>query len=134
MTTSYYANPNASFRASNILDDYGYSFVKSCPASCFFICSSTWNGSLCFRSPLTSLPFYPWPSQTEKKWQCFNPIIWGDVIYASWLVLYGLCAAIPPFVANENLVTTFEILYGWLLICDLLLCLFNYIVTGDFFT
>lgn len=35
----------------------------------------------------------------------------GDVIYASWLVLYGLCAAIPPLVANENFVTTLLILF-----------------------
>ena len=27
-------------------------------------------------------------------------------MYASWFVLYGLCAAIPPLVANENFVTT----------------------------
>ena len=32
-------------------------------------------------------------------------------MYASWFVLYGLCAAIPPLVANENLVTTLLILY-----------------------
>lgn len=30
----------------------------------------------------------------------------GFVRYASWLTLYGLRAATPPLVANENLVTT----------------------------
>ena len=68
------------------------------------------RGSLCFSNELTSRPFDPCPSHTEKKWQCRSPMICGDVIYASWLTLKGLCDEIPPFVANENLVIMFVIL------------------------
>ena len=78
-TTSSWQTWNASLRLSKIFGLAGYS-LKSCPPRFFFICASTWNGSLCLSSPLTSRPFYPWPSQTEKKWQCFRPMMCGDVM------------------------------------------------------
>ena len=44
---------------------------------------SRYYGSLFFKNVLTSLPYYPCPSQTEKKWQYFKPQKWGTVIQLS---------------------------------------------------
>lgn len=73
--------------------------------------ASKYYGSLFLRYVDTSLPHYPWPSQTEKKWQYLRPQKWGTVIQLSWFYLFGLDGAIPVLVANANLVTALVDIY-----------------------
>ena len=73
--------------------------------SMYFSSASRYCGSLYFKKALTFSPYWPWPSQTEKKWQYLNPQKWGTVIQMSWLTFLGLLGDSPVFVAKANLVT-----------------------------
>ena len=75
-------------------------------------------GSLFFKYVDTSLPHWPCPSHTEKKWQYFKPQKWGTVIQLSWFYLLGFDGAMPVLVANANFVTAFVLICFGLQFCS----------------
>jgi len=79
-----------------------------------FIDCSTSFASIDLTNSLTSLPFTPWPSHTEKKWVLLYSPRCGRTRKESWLTLLGFFGEYPVLVANANFVTQ---LSNFLLAC-----------------